>query len=112
MPGTWKRVGLAFVLTAVLWASGPAMAQIIDNSANARLLANRAKSLLRKDERTDETRKSERLQRQGSPVATISPDAECGGVAIGNVRPVPGDHRQHDTTIIILGDVINTHNSC
>jgi len=105
-------IGIAALAVIVFASSPPVTAQIVNNEANAKLLANRAKSLLKKSDRTDEQRKSERLQRQGSPVATIAPDAECGGVAIGNVRPVPGDHRSHDTTIIVLGDIINTNNRC
>jgi hypothetical protein len=97
---------------SVFISSAGSFGQVINNEANASLLANRAKSLLKGKDESKETQKSQRLQRMGSQAASVAPDAECGGVAIGNVRPVIGDHRAHKQTIIILGHVINTGNRC
>ena len=41
-----------------------------------------------------------------------SREAGCGGVALGNVRPMLGDHRQHIVNIVITGNIINTGNDC
>ena len=86
----------------------------IDNESNAKLLAYRAKSLVHKTDRTQnrQERKNQRQHRMGSPHAALDNEAQCGGLAIGNVRPALGDHRQHNTTVIINGDVINTNNGC
>ncbi len=85
---------------------------IVDNDANALILANRAKQLSGSRHSDDADRQQRRLSLRGSAIANIASEASCGGVAIGNVRPVVGDHRQHQTVVIIQGNVVNTHNDC
>jgi hypothetical protein len=50
--------------------------------------------------------------RRGGPFAAHYQEAGCGGIAIGNVRPVIGDHRQHKTTVVINGNIHNSGNRC
>ena len=95
--------------------SNPLMAgEVIDNDANATLMASQAKSLVGQVTKpatlTDHHQKMR--DNRGSRVTDMQKEADCGGIAIGNVRPVPGDHRQHNTTVIIRGNVINTNNRC
>ena len=74
----------------------------------ALILANRAKQLT-----TSQPSSKLRLRSaRGSALATIGSEAGCGAIAIGNVRPAPGDHRQHSTVVIIQGNVVNTNNDC
>ena len=89
-----------------IWANG----RIIDNDANVLLLANRAKQLTELRNSSEKAKHINSLR--ASPLASTTADADCGGVAIGNVRPVLGDHRKHETTVIIQGHVINTNNNC
>jgi|GEM_PF-5108061 hypothetical protein len=49
---------------------------------------------------------------RGSAIAINSQEAGCGGVAIGNIRPVLGDHRQHQVTVVVNGNIINSDNDC
>ena len=58
---------------------------------------------------THKARKSMIQSRRNSPL-TAQTSATCGGVAIGNVTPDLGDHRQHNTVVIIRGHIINTNN--
>jgi hypothetical protein len=110
--GKIRRVLSYFVVLVLLSASVIPSSFAIDDSANAKLLAFRAKSLVHKKVKSYEERKRHRHQRMGSPHAAISNEAGCGGVAIGNVRPALGDHRQHNTTVIINGSIINANNGC
>lgn len=89
-------------------------ADVIDNDANATLMASQAKSLVGQTTKPAAIIDHHQKMREnrGSRVSDMQSEAECGGVAIGNVRPVPGDHRQHNTTVIIRGNVINTNNRC
>ncbi len=107
---------VALVVAAIGLLPAHAAAQsIIDNSANATILANRAQGLLGANTTLGNSKSalSRRRSRQNSPLgATTSLEAECGGLAIGNVRSDVGDHRTPSTTVIITGNVINTGNSC
>jgi hypothetical protein len=87
----------------------------MDNETLAAMLATRAKNDVMSTSSTpgigvhgDTKTRANR----GSAIATINQQAGCGGLAIGNVRPVLGDHRQHQVTVVITGNVINTGNDC
>lgn len=100
------------VLASVTFSSaGPATAEIIDNDANALILANRAASQL-SNRRNAASKQHQRRALQGSALGTVGSEAGCGGIALGNVRPVSGDHRKHETTVIVQGNIINSNNSC
>lgn len=102
------------LIVGTLLLSGTAAAQI-DNYANAQLMALKAKSLVGHQQTStppgNDTDKQ--TARRGGPYAAhVNEEAGCGGIAIGNVRPVVGDHRKHETTVIIQGHIINTGNRC
>jgi hypothetical protein len=99
----------ALTLTATVGAR----ADVIDNDSNASILATQAKSLVQRTTRDGPTDQGNRLRdARGSQIATHHREADCGGVAIGNVRPSPHDHARHETNVIIRGNVINTNNRC
>mgnify|MGYP001222176572 FL=1 len=85
----------------------------MSNAGNAINLANKAKANVSgvQGKHSHKTRKSMIQSRRNSPIASHV-SAECGGVAIGNVVPDLGDHRKHNTTVIITGHVINSGNKC
>lgn len=103
---------LAVVSAAALTSVGSTSAEIIDNDANALILANRAKGQLTSRTRSARDLQNQRRALQGSALGTLGREASCGGIAIGNVRPVAGDHRKHETTVIVQGNIINSNNSC
>jgi hypothetical protein len=102
----------AVVTVMTLTSGGPATAEIIDNSANALILANRASGQLSSRRSSASSQQNQRRALQGSALGTLGSEASCGGIALGNVRPVAGDHRQHETTVIVQGNIINSNNSC
>lgn len=81
---------------------------------NAMMLSMKAKTLVGHQTTTSTPgSQTESLRsRRGGPQVSPHQEAGCGGVAIGNVRPVLGDHRQHSTTVIIQGHIYNTGNNC
>jgi hypothetical protein len=103
-----------FGVAACMISAASAQVQIIDNDANAAMLANQAKSLVRHPQKSSDLMDSnDRLRdNRGSQINDTPREADCGGIAIGNVRPIQGDHRQHTTTVIIRGNVINANNKC
>lgn len=106
------RSCLAFVFAA---GGLPAKADdLLDNGALATILGTQAKGLVSHSQKaTESTDRNQRLRNnRGSNFEEAPKEAECGGVAIGNVRPVLGDHRQHNTTVIIRGNVLNVNNRC
>ena len=105
-----RVVGLFLALGSL---SGVA-AEILDNEANAIMLANQSKSGLMQNGNALQGSDANQPARskRNSAIAEDMREAECGGIAIGNVRPAVGDHRQHQTTIIIRGNVINSNNKC
>lgn len=106
-------VGAAVLFVSVSFADpGPASAEIIDNDANALILANRAAGQLSNRRNAAGNQQNQRRALQGSALGTLGSEASCGGIALGNVRPVAGDHRQHETTVIVQGNIINSNNSC
>lgn len=86
----------------------------MDNEANSIMMANQAKSLIQQTTKPLNSMDSNQKTRdnRGSQISETPREAECGGIAIGNVRPVQGDHRRHNTTVIIRGNVINANNKC
>lgn len=103
----------SILLLAAGLFTGPLIA--MDDATMASMLASNAKSDVLSSSSTpgigvhgdNKTRAN-----RGSAIATINQQAGCGGLAIGNVRPVLGDHRQHQVTVVITGSVINTGNDC
>lgn len=111
--GRTRLIIAAMAIVSV--STAPALAaEVIDNDANATLMANQAKSLVQQTSKPSALMDSNQKLRnnRGSRISESQSEAECGGIAIGNVRPVAGDHRQHNTTVIIRGNVINTNNKC
>ncbi|MEP4377388.1 MAG: hypothetical protein ABJ215_13650 [Alphaproteobacteria bacterium] len=105
--------GAVVLFTSVAFAASvPASAEIIDNDANALILANRAAGQLSSRRNSASNQQNQRRALQGSALGTLGSEASCGGIALGNVRPVAGDHRQHETTVIVQGNIINSNNSC
>jgi len=104
------------ILLATVLASmtgGNALAQALDNASNAQILATQAKGLVQHTTRDGIDDQNSRLRdARGSPIATQHREADCGGVAIGNVRPSLHDTRRHETTVIIRGSVVNANNRC
>jgi len=104
------------LVTLAMLAAGPAAAQQmpINDAANAQILQMKARSLNGHQPTTSAPgHQAQQLNaRRGGPHAAHYQEAGCGGVAIGNVRPVVGDHRQHKTTILIQGHVYNSGNRC
>lgn len=95
--------------------SAPASAQqIVDNSVNASMLANRAKSQLRQHTSTTSPldQKDRIRSARNSQIDNRGTSVHCGGIAIGNVQAHPSDHRSHNNTVFIHGSVVNTGNSC
>ncbi len=94
-------------------AGGNALAQTMDNASNAQILATQAKGLVQHTTRDGVDDQNSRLRdARGSQISTQHREAECGGVAIGNVRPSLHDTRRHETTVIIRGNVVNANNRC
>ena len=102
---------ILFFLISILF-SHKAVA-IMSDTGNAISLANQAKGNVEGVDKkyTHKARKSMIQSRRNSPL-TAQTSATCGGVAIGNVTPDLGDHRQHNTVVIIRGHIINTNNKC
>jgi hypothetical protein len=95
--------------------AGAAPVSAIEDSTLASMLASKAKNDVLSTSSTpgigvhgDTKTRANR----GSAIATINQQVGCGGLAIGNVRPVLGDHRQHQVTVVITGNVINSGNDC
>ena len=85
---------------------------IINNETNAQLLSFRAKAARNRRVKSSDDKRLDRRQNIGSALGTTTKEAACGGVAIGNVRPTIGVTGPRETTVIILGNVINTNNDC
>ena len=103
------------VAGAVTVPTTPAAAQqIIDNSVNASMLANRAKSQVRQHSSTTSPldQKDRIRSARNSQIDNRGTSVHCGGIAIGNVQAHPNDHRSHNNTVFIHGSVVNTGNSC
>jgi hypothetical protein len=102
---------LLLLVIAVVGVPSTAM----DNSTLAEMLATRAKNSVMSSQSTPGigVQGDTKLRaRRGSAIAVNNQEAGCGGIAIGNVRPVLGDHRQHNVTIIVSGNIINSGNDC
>ncbi len=94
----------------------PAAAQqaLVDDGLNAQTLQMKARFLNGHQPSTSPPgiQQHQLNARRGGPHAAHYQEAGCGGVAIGNVHPVAGDHRPHKTTILIHGHVYNGNNRC
>ena len=110
----------SFLCAVVLLApGGSAIAQQtqMPNYALASQLATKARSNVRQRDATD-IPVTQNLRNQRNRNSAIdhsintSREAGCGGLALGNVRPLLGDHRQHNVNIVITGNIINTGNDC
>lgn len=90
------------------------VANQVPDYAMATMLATKAKGLVAHRSTTTGIESNRiRLRRQrGSIIDDSIKEASCGGVAIGNVRPIAGDHRNHNVTIVVTGNVVNTGNKC
>jgi glutamine phosphoribosylpyrophosphate amidotransferase len=94
-----------------------ANAQQMPNYALAAQLASKAQSNVRQRDTTDipVTQNMRNQRNRNSAIDSsinTSREAGCGGLALGNVRPMLGDHRQHNVTVVVTGNIINTGNDC
>jgi hypothetical protein len=113
---TAAQVAAAFVVA--FWCFPATAGDIVDNSANAIMLANQAKGLVTRNvtpsnsaQGIDNNQKTR--TNRGSAITEYQHDSlGCGGIEIGNVRSSPGDIHQHNPTVIIRGNVINANNRC
>jgi len=106
-----------YVKSILLLATGAFVVPSIamDNETLAAMLATRAKNDVMSTSSTPgigvhgdiKTRAN-----RGSAIAVNNQEAECGGVAIGNIRYLLGDHREHKVIIVINGNIINSDNNC
>ena len=109
---------LIFASALMLLVSAPTLGQqSMPNYALASQLATKARANVRQRDQTDiPITQNNRLQRHRNSAIdssiSNSREAGCGGVAIGNVRPLLGDHRQHNVTVVVTGDIYNTGNDC
>lgn len=106
-----KRLAAALALASI--AAAAMAGDIIDNDANAVMLANQAKGLVQHTTRDGVEDQNTRLRNaRGSQITPTHRESECGGIAIGNVRPSPHHHGHHETNVIIRGNVVNAGNKC
>lgn len=107
------RLTFALVMGVLLCAS-TVQAFEVDDSTNAQMMAIKAKSLVgnQPTTRPPGNQSHEVRARRGGPAVAHQSEAGCGGIAIGNVRPVVGDHRKHETTVVVQGHIYNTGNRC
>jgi hypothetical protein len=107
-----KHLGL-FLIGIFLSTSGIS-AEIIDDAANAQRLMMKARFLTGHQPTTQAPghHQYELNNRRGGPHAAHYQGGACGSVSIGNVQPVIGDHRQHQTFVIINGHIYNSGNQC
>lgn len=111
---------LLILLLAVISVSVGSAAISIANAgqipdyAMASMLASKSRALV--SSRTNTTNimhHADRTRRnRGSVIDPTYTEAKCGGVAIGNVRPIRDDMRHKQVTVIITGNVVNTANQC
>lgn len=89
-------------------------AYAIDDSAQALMLAMKAKALVgHKNTNIPPGNQDMKMRHGRGGISPMSDNhAPCGGVSIGNVAPVPGDFKAHTTTVIIQGPIVNTGNRC
>jgi len=102
-----------FLLLAPL--AGVLSATELDDETLASMLATRAKSDVLSISSTPGIGvqgDTKVRARRGSVIAINNQEAGCGGVAIGNIRPVLGDHRQHKVIVVVNGHIINSGNDC
>lgn len=107
--------GAFLVAGALVVPSAPAAAQqIVDNSVNASMLANKAKNQVRQHTSTTSPldQKDRIRSSRNSQIDNRGTSVHCGGISIGNVQAHPSDHRSHNNTVFIHGSVVNTGNSC
>jgi len=102
------------LLIALMAAPAAAQQQLVDDGLNALTLQMKARYLNGHQPSTSPPgiQQQQLNTRRGGPHAAHYQEADCGSVAIGNVRPIPGDHRAHKTTILIHGHVVNSNNRC
>jgi glutamine phosphoribosylpyrophosphate amidotransferase len=87
------------------------------NYALAAQLASKAQSNVRQREATNmpvtQNLRNQRNRKSAIDSSILTArEAGCGGLALGNVRPMLGDHRQHNVMIVVTGNIINSGNNC
>ncbi len=108
-----RPAAIMFLMVFAIAANG----QPMPNYALAAQLASKAQSNVRQRDKTD-LPVTQNLRNQRNRNSAIdssmltSREAGCGGLALGNVRPMLGDHRQHNVTVIVTGNIINSGNDC
>ena len=113
-----KRLLLRALVLALAYSLAiAANAQQMPNYALAAQLASKAQSNVRQRDTTDipVTQNMRNQRNRNSAIDSsinTSREAGCGGLALGNVRPMLGDHRQHNVTVVVTGNIINTGNDC
>jgi hypothetical protein len=91
-----------------------AQANQLPDYALASMLATKSKSLVTsKSHSTNISYHADRSRSdRGSVIDPNYKEAQCGGVAIGNVRPVNSSTSDRKVVVYISGNVINTGNQC
>lgn len=115
MINTHKKISKLGIFLIYLISINPlaVSAQMIDNDANALMLANQAKSNVQSSSRNGiQDQKSRLRDSRGSSISNLPTETECGGISIGNIHPSGNEHNSHKTTVIIRGNVVNTGNRC
>ncbi|MDA8620431.1 hypothetical protein N9Z25_02730 [Luminiphilus sp.] len=107
----------ALMMALTYFLAIAANAQQMPNYALAAQLASKAQSNVRQRDTTDipVTQNMRNQRNRNSAIDSsinTSREAGCGGLALGNVRPMLGDHRQHNVTVVVTGNIINTGNDC
>lgn len=104
-------------LLAAIFLSALCIGQDLPNYALAAQLASKAQANVRqKNYNNLPLTQDERLSRNRNSAIDnsnlTSREAGCGAVALGNVRPMIGDHRQHNVTVVVTGNIINSGSGC
>jgi hypothetical protein len=101
------------VVGAILIAGAitPLQAGQLPDYALASMLATKSKSLVTSQSNTNNVayHASRSKSNRGSVMDPSYKEAQCGGVAIGNVR---GGKSHKQVIVVISGNVINTGNQC
>ncbi len=111
---TTKLSTVCVVVFAALLGSAPLHAEVIGDAENAAMLMMKARFLVgaQPTTQTPGNQRHELNARRGGPHAAHFNQGRCGGISVGNVHPVIGDHRRHHVSVNIMGHIYNSNNRC
>jgi len=111
-PAPTRRRGLyewvLIPILAMMGASG-SLAQVLDDSANVKILSAQSKTLLINNQYFDDMLKGYGLPSGPEDIRDEYLN-QCGSVSIGN--NFASNQLGTDITVIIVGDILNVGNSC